>query len=139
MADCPLPEVTPPSSPSLSRFFTLPKSSTQVSEKIMGQRSSSLLRPKISLTWVLRGQQQSVNQSPNNGNSINQNPDQENLPLEIKERPFRNSVKSLKSIKSTKAVKEKEKSKENINFDNREIKHTPLHRIEKDANETVII
>ncbi|XP_043469530.1 uncharacterized protein LOC122503151 [Leptopilina heterotoma] len=106
----------------------------------MGQRSSSLLRPKISLTWVLRGQQQSANSISTNGTSITQGQEQEGgLSLEIKERPFRNSVKSLRSIKSTKNVKEKEKCKDNNGcFDNREIKHTVLNRIEKDAIEKPI-
>lgn len=90
----------------------------------MGQKSSSLLRPKISLTWVLRGQQQSTNTTNN----------QENLSsLEIKERPFRNSVKSMRSIKSTKTIKEKSKDN-NATLDNREIK---LHRIENDTIEKV--
>lgn len=105
----------------------------------MGQRSSSLLRPKISLTWVLRGQQHSANSISTNGTSITQGQEQDGgLSLEIKERPFRNSVKSLRSIKSTKNVKEKEKCKDNNGcFDNREIKHTVLNRIEKDAIEKV--
>lgn len=66
MADCPnLQIVTGGSrSPSSSKSSTLPSSTfTFTSVTSMGQRPSALLRPKISLTWVLRGQQQSESNS----------------------------------------------------------------------------
>lgn len=61
VADCPnLQIVTGGSrSPSSSKSSTLPSSTFTTSVTSMGQRPSALLRPKISLTWVLRGQQQS--------------------------------------------------------------------------------
>lgn len=62
VADCPLQVVTGSSrspSPSRSPTPSPPSSATlPASTGSMGQRSSALLRPKISLTWVLRGQQQ---------------------------------------------------------------------------------
>ncbi|XP_017788799.1 PREDICTED: uncharacterized protein LOC108571301 [Habropoda laboriosa] len=89
----------------------------------MGQRPSTLLRPKISLTWVLRGQQQSAsnnNHSAANGNAGGGNGDREGLSRDSKERSSRRSVKS---------VKEKDGGKENVDGEKRE-KKVP-HRIEK--------
>ncbi|XP_043676952.1 uncharacterized protein LOC122633283 isoform X3 [Vespula pensylvanica] len=65
VANCPLPVVTGSSrSPSPSRSSTPTTPLTPVaSTRSMGQRPSTLLRPKISLTWVLRGQQQQQQQS----------------------------------------------------------------------------
>lgn len=72
VADCPLQVVTGDSrSPSLSRAPT-PSPTSIASSTSMGQRSSALLRPRISLTWVLRGQQQSnLGPGPNNYSTIN--------------------------------------------------------------------
>lgn len=62
VADCPLQVVTPSSrSPSPPRSPTPATPSTPLAPpRSMGQRPSTLLRPKISLTWVLRGQQQLI-------------------------------------------------------------------------------
>ncbi|XP_078044622.1 uncharacterized protein LOC144474041 isoform X1 [Augochlora pura] len=118
VADCPL-QVVPASSrsPSPERSPTplaLPRS--------MGQRPSNLLRPKISLTWVLRGQQQPA--SNNNHSTGNENAggngDRETLSRDAKERSSKRSVKS---------EKEKIAGKESLDGEKREKKI--LHRIEK--------
>lgn len=74
VADCPLQVVTPSSrSPSPPRSPTPATPSTPfVPPRSMGQRPSTLLRPKISLTWVLRGQQQPASNNSHstaNGNA----------------------------------------------------------------------
>ncbi|XP_014474091.1 PREDICTED: uncharacterized protein LOC106744132 [Dinoponera quadriceps] len=128
VADCPLQIVTGSSrSPSLSRSPTpSPPSSTTLpaSTGSMGQRSSALLRPKISLTWVLRGQQQPGPNGPTSNGSGGTNSDRDTLSRGSKERSSRRSVKS---------VKEKDTSKENIenkeSIEKREKKI--LHRLEK--------
>ncbi|KAK1134010.1 hypothetical protein K0M31_011795 [Melipona bicolor] len=124
VADCPLQVVTPSSrSPSPPRSPTPATPSTPLAPpRSMGQRPSTLLRPKISLTWVLRGQQQPAsnnNHSAANGNAGG-NGDREALSRDSKERSSKRSVKS---------VKEKDSGKENVDAEKREKKI--LHRIEK--------
>ncbi|XP_028522267.1 uncharacterized protein LOC107997302 isoform X2 [Apis cerana] len=124
VADCPLQVVTPSSrSPSPPRSPTPATPSTPLAPpRSMGQRPSTLLRPKISLTWVLRGQQQpasSNSHSTTNGNAGG-NGDREGLSRDGKERSSKRSVKS---------VKEKDNGKENVETEKREKK--VLHRIEK--------
>ncbi|XP_047362025.1 uncharacterized protein LOC124953955 isoform X2 [Vespa velutina] len=81
VANCPLPVVTGSSrSPSPSRSSTPTTPLTPVaSTRSMGQRPSTLLRPKISLTWVLRGQQQQQQQQqqPQQQQSQQQQPQQQ--------------------------------------------------------------
>ncbi|XP_024941462.1 uncharacterized protein LOC107268372 isoform X2 [Cephus cinctus] len=102
--------LTPPSSPTSSIRRT-PTPTTFLTSlgpaKSMGQRPSTLLRPKISLTWVLRGQQHSGT-NVSSSTSSNVNTDREVLSREGKDRSSKRSVKSVKN------VKEKEKGKENI-------------------------
>ncbi|CAK9812456.1 hypothetical protein ANTQUA_LOCUS7275 [Anthophora quadrimaculata] len=124
VADCPLQVVTPSSrSPSPPRSPTPATPSTPLAPpRSMGQRPSTLLRPKISLTWVLRGQQQPAsnnNHSTANGNAGG-NGDREVLSRDTKERSSKRSVKS---------VKDKDGGKENVDTEKRE-KKVP-HRIEK--------
>ncbi|XP_031844519.1 uncharacterized protein LOC116432172 isoform X3 [Nomia melanderi] len=124
VADCPLQVVTPSSrSPSPPRSPTPATPPTPLAlPRSMGQRPSTLLRPKISLTWVLRGQQQPAgnnNHSSGNGNA-GANGDRESLSRDTKERSSKRSVKS---------VKEKVAGKENLEGEKREKKS--LQRVEK--------
>ncbi|CAL7947637.1 unnamed protein product [Xylocopa violacea] len=124
VADCPLQVVTPSSrSPSPPRTPTPATPSTPFAPpRSMGQRPSTLLRPKISLTWVLRGQQQPASNNSHsaaNGNAGG-NGDREGLSRDSKERSSKRSVKS---------VKEKDGGKENVEAEKREKK--ALHRLEK--------
>ncbi|XP_072746264.1 uncharacterized protein [Anoplolepis gracilipes] len=119
VADCPSQIVTGSSrSPSFSKSFTLLPSSTFVaSATSMGQRPSALLRPKISLTWALRGQQQS---EPNDAHS-----DRDLLSCGSKERSSRRSVKCFKE----KAAADKENIENRKSVEKREKKI--LHRLER--------
>ncbi|XP_057322160.1 uncharacterized protein LOC130665686 isoform X1 [Microplitis mediator] len=92
VANCPLLRVTTPRTPSPAR-----STHSSIVHKSMGQRPSTLLRPKISLTWVLRGQQHQHN-DVNGSPSI---PDAQII-RKSKDRSSRRSVKSAKSIKSIK-------------------------------------
>ena len=121
VADCPLQVVTPSSrSPSPPRSQTPP--TPLAPPRSMGQRPSTLLRPKISLTWVLRGQQQPATNSAHSAANENAGPNcgRDNLSRDGKERSSRRSVKS---------VKEKDGCKENLDVEKREKKI--LHRVEK--------
>ncbi|KAG8042725.1 hypothetical protein G9C98_005365, partial [Cotesia typhae] len=89
VANCPLLRVTPSRTPSPA------PSCLSSSYKSMGQRPSTLLRPKISLTWVLRGQQHQHN-DVNNTASIQES----QIIRKSKDRSSRRSVKSIKSIKT---------------------------------------
>ncbi|XP_026669609.1 uncharacterized protein LOC108625273 isoform X1 [Ceratina calcarata] len=123
VADCPLQVVTPSRSPSPARTPTPATPSTPLTTpRSMGQRPSTLLRPKISLTWVLRGQQQPASNNGHataNGNA-GENGDREGLSRDSKERSSKKSVKS---------VKEKDVGKENVHAEKREKKI--LHRTDK--------
>lgn len=92
VANCPLLRVTAPRTPSPAR-----STHSSIVHNSMGQRPSTLLRPKISLTWVLRGQQHQHN-DVNGSPSI---PDAQII-RKSKDRSSRRSVKSAKSIKSIK-------------------------------------
>ena len=134
VADCPLPVVTPPSTPSSTRFSNRSTAFVpNASLESMGQRSSSLLRPKISLTWVLRGEQHPGNTNHSNVNNINRSPDRESLSLEAKDRSFRRSVKSVKSIKSVSSVNSVKciKNAKTVNEKDKAKEETVLQRIEK--------
>ncbi|XP_066596835.1 uncharacterized protein [Prorops nasuta] len=105
VADCP------------SQLVTSTSSRSPSPSKIMGQRPSNILRPKISLTWVLRNQQHpNVTGHPvshsNTPNNLNYGPSTNpgHLPRD-KERSSRRSVKS---------TKEKDRSKENVNLEKKE-------------------
>ncbi|KAG7188218.1 hypothetical protein KM043_016087 [Ampulex compressa] len=98
VADCPGRVVTP-----TSRSPSPPAG--QHSPRSMGQSPSALLRPKISLTWVLRGHQQ-PNVSATNGNT-GVNVEREVLPRDIKERCSRRSLKTVKDTVETVEKKEK--------------------------------
>ncbi|KAH0561543.1 hypothetical protein KQX54_017549 [Cotesia glomerata] len=89
VANCPLLRVTPSRTPSPAPSYL------SSSYKSMGQRPSTLLRPKISLTWVLRGQQHQHNEV-NNTASIQDS----QIIRKSKDRSSRRSVKSIKSIKT---------------------------------------
>lgn len=89
VANCPLLRVTPSRTPSPAPSYL------SSSYKSMGQRPSTLLRPKISLTWVLRGQQHQHN-DVNNTASIQES----QIIRKSKDRSSRRSVKSIKSIKT---------------------------------------
>ncbi|XP_070166994.1 LOW QUALITY PROTEIN: uncharacterized protein [Polyergus mexicanus] len=127
VADCPLQIVTGGSIlPSSSKLSTFLSSSTfDASTTSMGQRPSTLLRPKISLTWVLRGQQQS---EPNgaypitNGNR-NVYSDRDLLSCGDKERSSGRSVKCFKDVTD----KENIDNKKSIEKREKKI----LHRIDK--------
>ncbi|KAH0955872.1 hypothetical protein HN011_006409 [Eciton burchellii] len=130
VADCPLQIVTGGSrSPSPLRSPTpSPTSSTfAASTASMGQRPSTLLRPKISLTWVLRGQQQPgtnvVCPTTNGNEGVNGNRD--TLSRGGKERSSRRSVKSVKEKDA--AGKENIESKESVEKREKKI----MHRLEK--------
>ncbi|KAK0160845.1 hypothetical protein PV328_008211 [Microctonus aethiopoides] len=122
VANCPSTPVTIPRTPSPAQdyFSSCPNS--------MGQHNSSLLRPKISLTWVLRGQQQHESNINDNG-VINSNADTQTLGRRSKERSFRRSVKSAKSVKS---IKEKVPSENNERLINKHDRcNNVLHEIDK--------
>ncbi|KAL6258865.1 hypothetical protein P5V15_010811 [Pogonomyrmex californicus] len=128
VADCPLQIVTGSSkSPSLSRTPT-PSSTSSVfvvSTTSMGQRPSALLRPKISLTWVLRGQQQSES---NNYPIINGNGGANNDRDAFSRGSKRSSRRSVKSVKEKDATgKENIENKESIEKREKKI----LHRLQK--------
>lgn len=133
VADCPLQVVTPSRSPSPARTPTPATPSTPLTTpRSMGQRPSTLLRPKISLTWVLRGQQPPASSNGHataNGNA-GENGDREGLSRDSKERSSKKSVKS---------VKEKDVGKENVHAEKREkkIQHRTekIERTEKEAQE----
>lgn len=129
VADCPLQIVTGGSIlPSSSKSSTLlPSSTFAASTTSMGQRPSTLLRPKISLTWVLRGQQQSEPDGAypiTNGNG-NAHSDRDLLSRGDKERSSGRSVKCFKE----KDVTDKENIDNKKSVEKREKKI--LHRIEK--------
>ncbi|XP_015434281.1 PREDICTED: uncharacterized protein LOC107190071 isoform X1 [Dufourea novaeangliae] len=127
VADCPLQVVTPssrsPSPPRSPSPAAKPPTPPLASPRSMGQRPSTLLRPKISLTWVLRGQQQPTANNGHgtaNGNA-GANGDRESLSRNTKERSSRRSVKS---------VKEKVNGKENLDGGEKREKKI-VHRMEK--------
>ncbi|XP_018310040.1 uncharacterized protein [Mycetomoellerius zeteki] len=128
VADCPLQVVTGDSrSPSLSRAPT-PSPTSIASSTSMGQRSSALLRPRISLTWVLRGQQQSnLGPGPNNYSTINGSGGTNNDRDAFSRGSKRSSRRSVKSIKDKDVA-----SKENIeNKESIEKREKILHRLQK--------
>ncbi|XP_012214820.1 uncharacterized protein [Linepithema humile] len=93
----------------------------------MGQRPSILLRPKISLTWVLRSQQQP---GPNHAYSTSANGDQDALSHSGKKRLSKRSIKekdpAQKDIENKESIEKCEKS--------------ILHRLEKiEGNEKIIV
>ncbi|XP_011258215.1 uncharacterized protein LOC105252517 [Camponotus floridanus] len=128
VADCPnLQIVTGGSgSSSSSKSSTLPSSTfTFTSVTSMGQRPSALLRPKISLTWVLRGQQQSESNNTypianSNGNTYSDR--------DLLSRKERSSGRSIKCFKEKHAT-----NKENIEYKKSAEKREKkiLHRLEK--------
>ncbi|XP_020284740.1 uncharacterized protein LOC109855207 isoform X2 [Pseudomyrmex gracilis] len=119
VADCPLQVVT-----GGSRSPTpVPTSSIYATSTSMGQRPSTLLRPKISLTWVLRGQQQSGSNGAYSGtNSGDISSDRDGLSRDNKERSSRKSAKE-KDV----AVKENIENKDSIEKREKKI----LHKFEK--------
>ncbi|XP_023287918.1 uncharacterized protein LOC105695610 isoform X2 [Orussus abietinus] len=128
VADCQLalPIVTVETTPSPpgSPTSTTPPASFG-SPKSMGQRPSNLLRPKISLTWVLRGHQHHHRSTINGNAESNLNIDSDVrgdvLVREGKERSSRKCVKS---------VKDKDKGKENIGRSEK-VEKNVVHRCEK--------
>ncbi|XP_050457314.1 uncharacterized protein LOC126854511 isoform X2 [Cataglyphis hispanica] len=120
VADCPLQIVTGDSrSPSSSKSSLLPSSTLAASTTSMGQRSSALLRPKISLTWILRGQHQSEPNGiyPITNDNRNGYNDRDFLSRGGKERSSGRSVKCFnerdvidkKNIDNKKSIEKREK------------------------------
>ncbi|KAF7390108.1 hypothetical protein HZH68_011965 [Vespula germanica] len=149
VANCPLPVVTGSSrSPSPSRSSTPTTPLTPVaSTRSMGQRPSTLLRPKISLTWVLRGQQQQQQQSqqPQQQQPQQQQQQQQQQPAatgngnhsvsnttgaNVHRDTLSHDSREVSSRRSIKSDKEKDAAKENVVGQEKREKKI-LHRIEK--------
>lgn len=135
VADCPLQVVTGDSrSPTPSSTFVVSTS--------MGQRSSALLRPRISLTWVLRGQQQStLSPGPNNYSTINSNGGTNNDRDAFSRGSKRSSRRSIKSVKEKNtASKENIENKESAEKREKKILHRlqKIERIEKTIGKETI-
>ncbi|XP_036149457.1 uncharacterized protein LOC105834727 isoform X1 [Monomorium pharaonis] len=132
VANCPLQVVTGDSrSPPLSRAPT-PSPTSVATTTSMGQRSSALLRPRISLTWVLRGQQQSnLGPGSNNYSTINNNGGTNNDRDAFSRGSKRSSRRSVKSVKEKDtANKENIGNKESVEKREKKILHR-LHKIER--------
>ncbi|KAI4502971.1 hypothetical protein M0802_002015, partial [Mischocyttarus mexicanus] len=136
VANCPLPVVTGSSrSPSPSRSSRPTTPLTPVpSTRSMGQRPSTLLRPKISLTWVLRGQQQQQQQQQQQsttGNENNHSSISNTTGTNVHRDTLSHDSREVSSRRSIKSEKEKDAGKENnvVGQEKRE-KKIP-HRIEK--------
>ncbi|XP_014602975.1 PREDICTED: uncharacterized protein LOC106786285 [Polistes canadensis] len=130
VANCPLPVVTGSSrSPSPSRSSRPTTPLTPVaSTRSMGQRPSTLLRPKISLTWVLRGQQQQQQQQQST--TGNENSVSNTTGTNVHRDTLSHDSREVSSRRSIKSEKEKDAGKENVVGQEKREKKI-LHRIEK--------